>query len=393
MTNYDELLSYISPDCSYDEWLKIGMALKTEGAPFHVWDDWSSRGSKYHAGEMQSKWEEKKRELEEEVHIALVGQPGAGKSSLINKLIGRKLFETGVHTDTTVDMQEAEFGTLRIHDLPGYGTVRFPVERWVEEFHPEQYDLYLFVFEGKLHDSDAILFNYLKQWRDEREHPFFIVRNKKDQIWDEEKPKDALMDEIARDVRDKLGEPDAAVQFVSCRTGEGIEELKQAIFAADVLGVKASKLRAEFQATSMEDLAFKKQHSMKAVNTYAWLGAANAVNPVPGLDVTIDVGMFYKLLSEIRRIFGITDDLAQTLEKYKVLAPIGQRVFSYATQEGVVMMVQKLAAQFTGKEISKYIPFVGQAAAAATGYMMIQKIGEKYVDDCHTIAQEILRGV
>ena len=234
---------------------------------------------------------------------------------------------------------------------------------------------------------------YLKQWRDEREHPFFIVRNKKDQIWDEEKPKDALMDEIARDVRDKLGEPDAAVQCVSGRTGEGIEELKQAIFAADVLGVKASKLRAEFQATSMEDLAFKKQHSMKAVNTYAWLGAANAVNPVPGLDVTLDVGMFYKLLSEIRRIFGITDDLAQTLEKYKVLAPIGQRVFSYATQEGVVMMVQKLAAQFTGKEISKYIPFVGQAAAAATGYMMIQKIGEKYVDDCHTIAQEILRGV
>ena len=227
--------------------------------------------------EMQAKWEEKKRELEEEVHIALVGQPGAGKSSLINKLIGRKLFETGVHTDTTVDMQEAAFGTLRIHDLPGYGTVRFPVERWVEEFHPEQYDLYLFVFEGKLHDSDAILFNYLKQWRDEREHPFFIVRNKKDQIWDEEKPKDALMDEIARDVRDKLGEPDAAVQFVSCRTGEGIEELKQAIFAADILGVKASKLRAEFQATSMEDLAFKKQHSMKAVNTYAWLGAANAV--------------------------------------------------------------------------------------------------------------------
>ncbi|MBO5516285.1 MAG: GTPase domain-containing protein [Schwartzia sp.] len=343
--------------------------------------------------EMQAKWEEKKRELEEEVHIALVGQPGAGKSSLINKLIGRKLFETGVHTDTTVDMQEAAFGTLRIHDLPGYGTARFPVERWVEEFHPEQYDLYLFVFEGKLHDSDAILFTYLKQWRDEREHPFFIVRNKKDQIWDEEKPKDALMDEIAKDVRDKLDEPDAAVQFVSCRTGEGIEDLKQAIFAADVLGVKRSKLRAEFQATSMEDLAYKKQHSMKAVNTYAWLGAANAVNPVPGLDVTLDVGMFYKLLSEIRRIFGITDDLAQTLEKYKVLAPIGQRVFSYATQEGVVMMVKKLAGEFAGKEISKYIPFVGQAAAAATGYMMIQKIGEKYVDDCYTIAQEILRGI
>lgn len=57
MTDYANLLSYINPDCSYDEWIKIGMALKTEGAPFSAWDDWSSRGSKYNAGEMQSKWD------------------------------------------------------------------------------------------------------------------------------------------------------------------------------------------------------------------------------------------------------------------------------------------------------------------------------------------------
>ena len=39
------------------------------------------------------------------------------------------------------------------------------------------------------------------------------------------------------------------------------------------------------------------------------------MNPIPGLDVTLDVGMFYKLLSEIRRIFGITDDFDVTLTK------------------------------------------------------------------------------
>lgn len=54
--DYAKMLSCINPDCSYDEWLKIGMALKTEGVPFQVWDDWSSRGSKYNAGEMQAKW-------------------------------------------------------------------------------------------------------------------------------------------------------------------------------------------------------------------------------------------------------------------------------------------------------------------------------------------------
>lgn len=56
MMDYAKMLSCIDPDCPYDEWLKIGMALKTEGVPFQVWDDWSSRGSKYNAGEMQSKW-------------------------------------------------------------------------------------------------------------------------------------------------------------------------------------------------------------------------------------------------------------------------------------------------------------------------------------------------
>lgn len=56
MIDYAKMLSCIDPDCPYDEWLKIGMALKAEGVPFEVWDDWSSRGSKYNAREMQSKW-------------------------------------------------------------------------------------------------------------------------------------------------------------------------------------------------------------------------------------------------------------------------------------------------------------------------------------------------
>lgn len=51
-----ELLNAIPPDCSYDEWLKVGMALKHEGATCDVWDRWSSGGSKYKHGECESKW-------------------------------------------------------------------------------------------------------------------------------------------------------------------------------------------------------------------------------------------------------------------------------------------------------------------------------------------------
>lgn len=55
MIDYD-LLRAIPADCSYDEWLKVGMALKHEGADWTVWDDWSKTGSKYKAGECERKW-------------------------------------------------------------------------------------------------------------------------------------------------------------------------------------------------------------------------------------------------------------------------------------------------------------------------------------------------
>lgn len=50
-----EALNYINPD-DYDTWLKVGMALKHEGVPFSVWDNWSRQSSKYHEGECFAKW-------------------------------------------------------------------------------------------------------------------------------------------------------------------------------------------------------------------------------------------------------------------------------------------------------------------------------------------------
>ena len=62
MTDYATLLSYIDPDVGYNEWVRVGMALKSEGAPFSAWDDWSSKGSKYNQREMQAKWNSFRRD-------------------------------------------------------------------------------------------------------------------------------------------------------------------------------------------------------------------------------------------------------------------------------------------------------------------------------------------
>ncbi len=50
------MLSVLSPDMPYDDWVKIGMALHAEGYSLDIWDAWSAGGAKYKAGECPAKW-------------------------------------------------------------------------------------------------------------------------------------------------------------------------------------------------------------------------------------------------------------------------------------------------------------------------------------------------
>ena len=51
-------LEYLSPNCDYDTWIKIGMIIKTELGEngINVWDEWSSKGDSYDSFIMDNKW-------------------------------------------------------------------------------------------------------------------------------------------------------------------------------------------------------------------------------------------------------------------------------------------------------------------------------------------------
>ena len=38
------------------DWIAVGMALKEEGFPVSIWDDWSRNDSRYKPGECERKW-------------------------------------------------------------------------------------------------------------------------------------------------------------------------------------------------------------------------------------------------------------------------------------------------------------------------------------------------
>ena len=53
----EEMLRFVKPDCDYDEWVRVGMAIhhSTNGAGFEIWDEWSSKGAKYPGSKNLSK--------------------------------------------------------------------------------------------------------------------------------------------------------------------------------------------------------------------------------------------------------------------------------------------------------------------------------------------------
>lgn len=51
-----DMLSYLSPDCSYQEWVDIGMALQAGGYNAEMYDEWSRGSAKYKTNEPYRKW-------------------------------------------------------------------------------------------------------------------------------------------------------------------------------------------------------------------------------------------------------------------------------------------------------------------------------------------------
>ena len=57
MDNINDILASITPsDLSYQEWINVGMALKHEGFPCSLWDEWSRADTRYKPGHCEKKW-------------------------------------------------------------------------------------------------------------------------------------------------------------------------------------------------------------------------------------------------------------------------------------------------------------------------------------------------
>lgn len=320
------------------------------------------------------------------VSVALFGQPGAGKSSLINKIIGQKVAEVGVETDKTTEAASYEVKGLRFVDLPGYGTKNFPKESYFQKFEIQKFDLFLCVTSGKLHQADTELFQELMH---QKKVCIFVV-NKHDELWEDGVGIEELEQRKINDIRKHVGHS-VKIVFTSCKSGNGMDTLNSEI-QENLDGAKRERWTRDAKAYSKKFLLEKKAACEKYVTTASLAAAANGINPVPGADVAIDISIIMKLFAEIRNTYGLSDNFLSNLKNSTIPAVgrLANNVVQYAAKEGLLMLLKKFAGRQAVKTLSKYIPAIGQTIAAGIGYAITSNAGASYLNDCHELAAEIL---
>lgn len=340
--------------------------------------DWQTEAS-----EFLKNWQV---QSDKKVRLAFFGQPGSGKSSLINELLGQKVAEVSAQTDTTKQAQIVEQGDVVFVDLPGYGTSEFPANQYFTSFNPLQYDLFLCVFSGKLLEEDVEFFRKLA----DQNRICIFVRNKVDSLYDPEKNTAQLQAAIQDDVAAQL-KVVVPVVFTSCKKTKpaaerGIPQLETTI-ASHLDPALQDKFLRSARAYTQDVLTLKKAAAAAAIKRAMLLAAGNGLNPIMLVDATIDVKILHSMYSKIRQTFDISDeDIKGNIGNN----PLIEKLALGIKKETITQGLKKVMTEGMEKKLAKYIPAIGQAAAMGAGAGSMYYLGMEYLEDCYNYAQQRL---
>ena len=142
-------------------------------------------------------------------------------------------------------------------------------------------------------------------------------------------------------------------------------------------------------------LAAAVQRSRKLLHRRALVAAAASALPVPGLDWAVDAALLSRLLPQINAEFGLSAAQIDQLDPQKreqvqkAVGLVGSVLIGkLITRELVLRATQSVGVRLTTKQVAKYVPIAGQAAAATIGYVTLRYLGEQHLRDCVRVVQE-----
>jgi len=330
-----------------------------------------------------------------EVKIAVTGQSGSGKSSLINAIAGLKIAPVGF-VETTMEPKEykTENGIILV-DLPGCGTANFPFESYVDDMKLSEFDAIVLVTANRFYEADIKLFNYVTN---ELKKPIFLVRTKmddavRDGAEDNDLSRDEVIEMVLNDMIHNTNVSDISKIYLVSSKPKQITHFDTARLIKDISenlpNIKKGKFISESAAYSEEAIKAKRETITEVAKRYAYLSAANGLNPVLGVNVAFDVGLLVKLTQTVLKSYGLVDSsIADYIKKseesgklHGTIQGISKWLAQYATEAGIKQILPKLAVAQASKSFSSWVPLVGQAIAAGIGYKMTSYYAEKLINE------------
>lgn len=341
---------------------------------------------------------------EASVKCGIIGLSGSGKSSLINAIAGQKIAPVG-SIETTMEAQSFFHSSIEYVDLPGCGTEKWPQNTYIKDLELEKYDCFIIVTSNRLYEADKFLYSELAN---ARKKPCFIVRNKidiaiQDELHDNGLSEEETINKVKTDLTQGISlSENSRIYLTSARhpTKWDFPQLLDDISKSQS-GVKQQKFIAGMAAWSKEALTKKRKVAESIVSWSAVASAANGLNPVPGVDVAVDVSVLVTMVKKINAVFGLTEEQLQFIEKTipgiantaefnGIKQGILRFIAKYIAVEGILMVLKRMGSQVAIKNISKFLPFVGQLISAGIGYKMTTSFGETYLDEAEEQADKLL---
>ena len=348
------------------------------------------------------------------VRIGFIGEAGVGKSSLINAMLGRAVAPVG---STTIahnpEGEQYQYDGVTLVDLPGTGVPERPFKSYVDDLkllEPGRYDAFVLVSSHRLRENEVALYDTLHK---KGGRPFFVVRSHFDAAVQTEGDEAQARRKIEDAFRKHLNDPNLRVYMVSSPEPAryDLPALLHDLVSSLPEEHKRVRLLAAVPAYTRELVQKKREAAESIVYVYAGLAAANGLNPIPGTDILLDMGLLQKMTRQVVGEFGLKRDQLENLAKLKVgpanldfMLDAARTVLARLVEGGLIAFFKEAGAeaakqvtQKTGKTVtrygSKYAPYIGRLVSAGIGFGTAYYYGQFLLDDCEQALDKIVRRI
>jgi small GTP-binding protein len=302
-------------------------------------------------------WDKLSFQVEKEAHarLAIVGPVNSGKSTLFNRIKGRKVSSVQAIPGTTKGLVTEAFGPCTLVDTPGFGEVGGVDRAEVARAAAEEADVAVLVLDASagLRQSDYDLYEALRA----ASVPLVVALNKIDLIKRDLRP-------ALEDVERKLSR---MVIPISAKTGAGVgDKLLPAI-------VEAHPWMAIALGRALP--AYRRQLSRKLILNASVLNAIIAAVPVPFLDIPL------LLASQVRMVL-------------RIAAIYGESLSVRHARELLTTMAGGVLLRYLASELGAFVPVIGWMAAGIVtglGTWAMGRVAVAYFEAGRRLSGEQLR--